>query len=148
MSSACSELIRLRPILATFGVQIIPTKKRRQLGETHARAALTGVLREHGEDHLLLTLRCIRESAPNGDALSSETIASVSDVLAQRRDWHARPGDLLATFDRIDLEALRKRCVLRRPWPVRETMRALLYLIGERLMDRSNSAAMRIAEAA
>lgn len=139
---------RLVALLDAFSVQVIPIRQRQQPGRTHARAALETVLREEGEAHLLLTLRCIRESVPNAEALSSETIAAVSDVLAQRRDWHERPEDLLATFDRIDLEALRERCVLRRPWPVRGSMRALLYLIVERLMDRSNSAAMRIAEAA
>ncbi|KQT60360.1 hypothetical protein ASG54_09395 [Aureimonas sp. Leaf460] len=135
-------------LLDFFSVQAVPTRQRRRPGETHARGTMEKILKEEGEAHLLLTLRCIRESAPNAEALSSETIAAVSDVLAQRPDWHERTDELLAIFDRIDLEALRERALRLRPWPVRGTMRAWLYLIMERLMDRSNTLAMRMSEAA
>ncbi|WAJ31146.1 hypothetical protein [Antarcticirhabdus aurantiaca] len=125
---------RLAAICAEAGIRIVPTSRRRRPGETHARGALTEILTEHGEAHLRFVLHCLRESEHNCEALWSEVIASVSDVLISCPAWRAEPRAFQAALNRIDLEKARLRAVECRPWPVRGSLRALLYLDLERLL--------------
>lgn len=132
---------RLEDICYTFGIHIVPVSRKRRVGETNARAVMEAIIRDHGEPHLLLTLRSIRESVPNREALWSETFGAVSDALAQRPDWTQRPSDLFAAFDQIDLDAERRISVERRPWPVRATLRARVYRELEEKMDERSKGA-------
>lgn len=70
----------------------------------------------------------------------SETILAISDILAARPDWRDVGGALLDAFDAIPLRSLRESAVALRPWPVRHTLRGLIYARPE--------AAMAIREAA
>lgn len=142
--AARPEPIHLRPILAEFGVTIVPTSRRRRPGETHARGMLIEIMTDHGEDHLRLVLRCLREPARNREAMWSETFAALSDVLASEPSWKAHPAALLHAMAAIDLDALRLEAVELRPWPVRETLRAWLFDDVERLMP---IALVRVREA-
>lgn len=124
----------LATICDEAGIRIVPTSRRRRPGETHARGALTEILTEHGEAHLRFVLRCLRESDRNCEALWSEVIASVSDVLISCPTWRAEPEVFRAALNRVDLEKARLRSVEMRPWPVRGSLRASLYMTLEGLL--------------
>lgn len=97
----------------------------------------------YGDGHLVFVLRCIRQTGKNRDELWSDTIGAVSDVLVQRQDWALqRPGDLLGAFDDIPLGSLRTDAVARRPWPVRATLRTLIYHELEIRLDASSRLAV------
>jgi hypothetical protein len=124
-------------ILADFGVRVIPTSRRRSAGDTHAGAVLQRILVEHGAGHLCGVLALLRGSARNREALHSESIAAVSDVLIARPDWQGSYERLVEAFECVNLERLRDRAVERRPWPVRCTLRVWIYAI---LRDRLGAA--------
>ncbi|SHI79531.1 hypothetical protein SAMN02745911_1190 [Aureimonas altamirensis DSM 21988] len=129
---------RLDTLLDGLGVRLLPVWKRRKGAQSHARATMYEVMREHGEDHLALVIRFIRDSGEgdrNKTALWSETIGAMSDVMEQRPDWMTRATDVFEALDSIDLNDLRRRAVLRRPWPVRQTLRAYLYSSLEARLD-------------
>lgn len=132
-------------ILAEYRVEIIPTSRRRGPGQTHAGGALRKILQEHGSEHLCLVLDLIRGSARNREALNSETIASVSDVLIQRPDWLERFADLVDVFELVNLEGLRDRAVKLRPWPVRDTLRTFLYAVLRDRLGATDKVQMAIA---
>lgn len=117
------------------GIRIVPVHRRRGPSQTHARGMLKEIRQQHGDAHLVMVLRCLKETGENRHALWSETIGALSDVLVQRPDWLERPSDLFAVLDTIDLNDARQRALERRPWPVRQTLRARLYEVLERLMD-------------
>lgn len=108
--------------------------------QTHARGALKAIIAEHGEGHLVTVLRCIRQTTGNRDELRSETILAISDILAQRPDWRDAGGALLDAFDAIPLRELRDKAVALRPWPVRHTLRGLIYARLEVTLDRKATA--------
>ena len=85
-------------------------------------------------------MRCIREAGANRPELWSETILAVSDILDMRPDWRDAGGALLDAFDAIPLAELRMKAVALRPWPMRQTLRGMIYARVE--------AAMAIREAA
>jgi hypothetical protein len=62
--------------------------------------------------------------------LASDTFGAVSDVLLFRPQM---PQDALEqAFATIDLSEQRKRAVRLRPWPVRQTLRAMLDTVIEK----------------
>lgn len=127
----------LDSLLDGLGIKLVPVYRRRLAAQSHARGTLHEIRNQHGDGHLIMTLRCIRQTKGNRDELWSETIGAVSDILIQRPDWaHERPSDLLDAFDAIDLRAVRRAAVLRRPWPVRATLRAYLFQHLEERMNR------------
>jgi hypothetical protein len=136
----CKPKGRLDVLADQLGIRIIPTWRRRAQNETHARGAFKAIVAEHGEGHLITVVRCIRETRANRDEMWSETILAVSDILAARPDWRDAGGALLDAFDGISLRSLRESAVALRPWPVRHTLRGLIYARLE--------AAMAIREAA
>lgn len=127
---------RLDALLDGLGIKLVPVYRRRLAAQSHARGTMYEVLNEHGTAHLLMTLRCIRQTKGNRDQLWSETIAAISDILAQRADWFDRPSDLFEAFDAINLGMLRRMAVQRRPWPVRGTLRAYIYRELEIRLDK------------
>lgn len=118
---------KLDALLDGLGIRLVPVHRRRQAAESHARGTCHELRNAHGDGHLLFVLRLIRQTKGNRDALWSETIGAVSDVLISRPQWQERASDLFAALDTIDLNALRREAVLRRPWPVRATLRSYLY---------------------
>lgn len=124
---------RLDALADQLGIRIIPCRRRRRAShETHARGALKLIVAEHGEGHLVTVIRCIRQTNGNQWELWSETLLAISDVLAMRPDWRDAGGALLDAFDQIPLQELRSAAVACRPWPVRHTMRGMLFsrLVG------------------
>lgn len=126
---------RLDAILDGLGIKLVPVYRRRAAAQSHARGTMWEILNEYGTGHLVFTLRCIKQTKGNRDALWSETIGAVSDVLVQRPDWAERASELFSAMDGIDLNETRRRAVNRRPWPVRGTLRSYLYLELERRLD-------------
>ena len=127
---------RLDALADQLGIKIIPTWRRRGPNETHARGAFKAIIAGHGEGHLVTVVRCIRETGPsNRTELWSETILAVSDVLALRPDWRDAGGDLLDAFDVIPLAELRTKAVALRPWPVRQTLRGMIFARLEAVLD-------------
>lgn len=118
---------RLDVLADQLGIRIIPTWRRRAKNETHARGAFKAIVAEHGEGHLITVVRCIRETGANREEMWSETILAISDILAARKDWRDAGGALLDAFDAIPLRGLRESAVALRPWPVRHTLRGLIY---------------------
>ncbi|WFU07660.1 hypothetical protein QA646_09980 [Rhizobium sp. CB3090] len=127
---------RLDTLLDGLGIKLVPVHRRRAPAQSHARGTMQEIRGQHGDGHLVFVLRCIRQTGNNRDELWSDTIGAVSDILVQRQDWALhRPGDLLAAFDDIALGALRADAVARRPWPVRATLRILIYRELEKRLD-------------
>ncbi|PST19294.1 hypothetical protein C7U61_12215 [Rhizobium sp. JAB6] len=127
---------RLDLLLDGLGIKLVPVHRRRAAAESHARGTMQEIRGRYGDGHLVFVLRCIRQTGSNRDELWSDTIGAVSDVLAQRQDWALqRPGDLLGAFDDIALATLRTDAVARRPWPVRATLRTLIYQELEKRLD-------------
>ncbi|SMC70236.1 hypothetical protein SAMN06297251_10625 [Fulvimarina manganoxydans] len=118
---------RLDTLADQLGIRIIPTWRRREANETHARSSIKAIVAEHGEPHLILVIRCVRETGANRQELWSETLLAISDVLAARPDWRDAGGALLDAFDTIPLRELRLEAVRCRPWPVRHTLRGMIY---------------------
>jgi len=128
---------RLDSLLDGLGIKLVPVYRRRAAAQSHARGTMWECLNAYGEGHLIFTLRCIRQTKPNRDALWSETIGAMSDVLIQRPDWQERASELFAALDTINLNEMRRRAVNRRPWPVRATLRAYLYIALEYRLDQT-----------
>jgi hypothetical protein len=127
---------RLDAILDGLGIKLVPVYRRRAAAQSHARGTMWEILNEYGSGHLVFTLRCIKQTRNNRDELWSETIGAISDILAQRPDWAMeRAGEVLTAFDTIPLGPLRGRAVARRPWPVRHSLRILIYEELEKRLD-------------
>ncbi|KHJ55129.1 hypothetical protein LA66_00105 [Aureimonas altamirensis] len=126
----------LDTLMDGLGIRLIPVWRRRGPGQSHARATIRAILEDHGEAHLVIVLRAIRESRGNAGALWSETIWALSDVLLRERAWLDRPSDLFAALDCVDLNAMRDEALALRPWPVRSTLRANLHrALRDRMAD-------------
>lgn len=129
----------LDALLDGLGIKLVPIYRRRAAAQSHARGTMHEIRNKHGDGYLVFVLRCIRQTKNNRDELWSETIGAVSDVLEQRPDWADRGGAVLDAFDRIPLGELRGKAVQRRPWPVRGTLRALIYERLEGLLDEQEN---------
>lgn len=127
---------QLDALLDGLGIKLVPVYRRRAAAQSHARGTMHEIRNEYGDGHLIFVLRCIRQTKNNRDELWSETIGAVSDILVQRPDWAMeRAGDVLDAFDQIPLGVLRGEAVARRPWPVRASLRMLIYKSLETNLD-------------
>ena len=117
-----------------LGIKLIPVYRRRMAAQSHARGTMHEIRNKHGDGFLVFVLRCIRETKNNRDELWSETIGAVADVFEQRPDWVERGGQVLDAFDHIPLNELRQTARQRRPWPVRATLRVMIYERLENLL--------------
>jgi hypothetical protein len=127
---------KLDALLDGLGIKLVPVYRRRAAAQSHARGTMHEIRNQYGDGHLVFTLRCIKQTRNNRDELWSETIGAISDILIQRPDWAIdRAGDVLTAFDDIPLGVLRGKAVARRPWPVRATLRAMIYERLESLLD-------------
>lgn len=128
-------------LLDPLGIKLVPVKKRRGPAESHARATMKAIRKTHDDGFLVFILRVIRQTKGNRDALDADTIGALADIFSARPDWIELGGKILDIFDRINLGQLRKKAVTLRPWPVRASLRILIYLQMERLIhDNSNAA--------
>lgn len=126
---------KLDTLLDGLGIKLVPIYRRRAAAQSHARGTMHELRNQYGDGHLVFVLRCIRQTTNNRDELWSETIGAISDVLIQRPDWSERAGDALDAFDKVQLGVLRGEAVARRPWPVRATLRTLIYKQLEVILD-------------
>ncbi|TKT79997.1 hypothetical protein [Aquamicrobium sp. LC103] len=126
---------QLDALLDGLGIKLVPIYRRRAAAQSHARGTMHEIRNQYGDGHLLFVLRCIRQTKNNRDELWSETIGAVSDIVIQRPDWAERASELLDAFDQIPLGVMRGKAVHRRPWPVRATLRALIYERLEAILD-------------
>ena len=127
---------KLDTLLDGLGIKLVPVYRRRAAAQSHARGTMHEIRNQYGDGHLIFVLRCIRQTKNNRDELWSETIGAISDILIQRPDWAMeRAGDMLEAFDRVPLGVLRGDAVARRPWPVRFTLRTLIYKNLEAILD-------------
>lgn len=127
---------KLDALLDGLGIKLVPVYRRRAAAQSHARGTMHEIRNQYGDGHLVFVLRCIRQTKNNRDELWSETIGALSDVMIQRPDWAMeRPGDVLDAFDGIPLGVLRGQAVARRPWPVRASLRMLIYKELETKLD-------------
>lgn len=133
---------QLDALLDGLGIKLVPIYRRRAAAQSHARGTMHEIRNQCGDGHLLFVLRCIRQTRNNRDELWSETIGAVSDIIIQRPDWADRASDLLDAFDQVPLGALRGKAICRRPWPVRATLRTLIYERLETILDHPE---MRLA---
>jgi hypothetical protein len=126
---------RLDALLDGLGIKLVPVYRRREAAQSHARGTMHEIRNQYGDGHLIFVLRCIKQTKNNRDELWSETIGAVSDILIQRPDWAERASELLDAFDHIPLGPLRGEAVQRRPWPVRPSLRVLIYKQLEVILD-------------
>ncbi len=127
---------KLDALLDGLGIKLVPVNRRRRAAQSHARATMHEICNQYDEGHLTFVLRCIKQTKNNRDELWSETIGAISDILGQRQDWAMeRAGAVLEAFDQIPLGVLRGEAVARRPWPVRATLRTLIYKRLEAILD-------------
>lgn len=126
---------RLDTLLDSLGIKLVPIYRRRAAAQSHARGTMHELRNTYGDGHLIFVLRCIRQTKNNRDELWSETIGALSDVLIQRPDWAERAGDVLDALDKVPLGILRGEAVARRPWPVRASLRVLIYKQLENILD-------------
>ena len=127
---------KLDTLLDGLGIKLVPIYRRRAAAQSHARGTMHEIRNQYGDGHLIFVLRCIRQTHNNRDELWSETIGAISDILIQRPDWAMdRAGDVLEAFDQVPLGVLRGEAVARRPWPVRPTLRTLIYKRLETILD-------------
>lgn len=127
---------KLDALLDGLGIKLVPVYRRRAAAQSHARGTMHEIRNQYGDGHLVFVLRCIKQTRNNRDELWSETIGAISDILVQRQDWAMdRAGDVLDAFDSIPLGPLRGEAVARRPWPVRASLRILIYKQLETILD-------------
>ncbi len=127
---------KLDALLDGLGIKLVPVYRRRAAAQSHARGTMHEIRNTYGDGHLVFVLRCIKQTRNNRDELWSETIGAISDILVQRPDWAMeRAGDVLDAFDHIQLGPLRGEAVARRPWPVRASLRMLIYKQLESILD-------------
>ena len=128
---------KLDTLLDGIGIKLVPVYRRRAAAQSHARGTMHEIRNQYGDGHLIFVLRCIRQTKNNRDELWSETIGAISDILIQRTDWAMdRAGDVLEALDHVPLGVLRGEAVARRPWPVRATLRTLIYKNLELILDQ------------
>ncbi|MFB9952049.1 hypothetical protein ACFFP0_24640 [Rhizobium puerariae] len=127
---------KLDAILDGLGIKLVPIYRRRAAAQSHARGTMHEIRNQYGDGHLVFVLRCIKQTNNNRDELWSETIGAISDILIQRQDWALdRASEVLSAFDEIPLGVLRGEAVARRPWPVRASLRMLIYKELEKRLD-------------
>ena len=127
---------KLDALLDGLGIKLVPVYRRRAAAQSHARGTMHEIRNQYGDGHLVFVLRCIKQTRNNRDELWSETIGAISDIVAQRPDWAMdRAGELLEAFDDIPLGVLRGKAVARRPWPVRATLRTMIFERLEAILD-------------
>lgn len=115
---------KLDLICERVGIRIRNVNHRRVGPQTHARHTLKTLLERYGQDHLVLVLKCIRESKGNEGEAWSDVIMSISDVLLIRPEWAShRIPDILDALDNLDLKALRAKHFERKPWNMRQGIR-------------------------
>jgi hypothetical protein len=86
------------------------------------------MLLDHGDGHVIITLRTIVESSGNERALTAAGIQGVSDLVLAHPSWPDHGLAWIEAFDNIDLIELAKMAKANcKVVPKREAMAAMLY---------------------
>ncbi|HVI27513.1 hypothetical protein [Hansschlegelia sp.] len=119
-------MAKIDVLCSQLGIRIVPRSRRCRPRETRARRALTKLVANQGEGHVIFVLRTIVQSTENRASLWSETIMAVSDIVRLRPDLANRGGAFMEAFDRIALEDVRARARAMGIGPKRQVMRVLI----------------------
>lgn len=122
-------------LLDPLGIKLVSVRRRRGSAQSHARATMKTIRTRHGDGFLVFVLRTIAQTKGNRNQLNSDTISAIADIFEKRPDWMELGGQILDTFDQIDLAQLRLDAVGLRPWPVRLTLRTMIYQKIKGLLD-------------
>lgn len=115
-------------ICTDLGIELIPCNVTVTPMRTKASATLRRLLVQHGEGHLIITLRTIVESAGNDRSLIAPVIWGVSDLVLAHPSWPDHGLAWIEAFDDIDLIELAEVAKAnRKAVPKREAMAAMLY---------------------
>ncbi|HRO25321.1 MAG TPA: hypothetical protein PLR07_13620 [Promineifilum sp.] len=115
-------------ICADLGITIAQCHEPTGPLRTKAGQTLRRMLLDHGEGHVIITLRTIVESSGNDRALTASGIQGVSDLVLAHPSWPDRGLAWIEAFDHIDLVDLATKAKANRAAvPKRQAMAAMLY---------------------
>lgn len=115
-------------ICADLGISIVRCHEPTGPLRTKASQTLRRMLLDHGEGHVIITLRTIVESSGNDRALTASGIQGVSDLVLAHPSWPDRGLAWIEAFDHIDLVDLAAKAKANRTAvPKRQAMAAMLY---------------------
>ncbi len=118
----------IEQICTDLGIEIVPCNVTITPKRTKAIQTMRRLLAQHGEGHIVITLRTIVESAGNECALTGAVILGVSDLILAHPKWPEHGLAWIEAFDDIDLIDLAKKASAnRKAVPKREAMGAMLY---------------------
>jgi hypothetical protein len=122
---ACSTV---ESICADLGITIAQCHEPTGPLRTKAGQTLRRMILDHGEGHVIITLRTIVESSGNERALTASGIQGVSDIILAHPSWSDHGLAWIEAFDNIDLIDLAKKAEANRAAvPKRQAMAAMLY---------------------
>jgi hypothetical protein len=117
-----------RRLCRQFGITLKPIQERCGEMESHCISIIPHLMKKHGTEAMVLTLRVLTETNPhNRHQLNREVITAVNAVCRSKR-WTALGLSFLEAWDAIDLGELRQRAISFGLWmqPVWVTMVALI----------------------
>jgi hypothetical protein len=115
-------------ICADLGITIAQCYEPTGPLRTKAGQTLRRLLLDHGDGHVIITLRTIVESSGNERALTASGIQGVSDLVLAHPSWPDHGLAWIEAFDNIDLIELAKMAKANcKAVPKREAMAAMLY---------------------
>jgi hypothetical protein len=118
----------IESICADLGITIAQCHEPTGPLRTKAGQTLRRMLLDHGDGHVIITLRTIVESSGNERALTASGIQGVSDLVLAHPSWPDHGLAWIEAFDNIDLMDLAKMAKAnRKAVPKREAMAAMLY---------------------
>jgi len=107
LAAGDAEVIRIAEVAARASVTILasPTMELKQKpGETMAIGALRDAIRAHGDDVVVLALRCVRETRNNVQGgLSAAIITAMAHFVAKALSFSHEPVAIIAFFDSVIL---------------------------------------------
>ncbi len=122
-------------VCADLGIEIIRPGRRTAADvlQTCAERRIEKMLIEHGEGHVIFTLRTIAETEGNSGELVAFTIEAVSRLVRDHPRWTDLGTKWLEAFDKIDLPAIRNLC--RQNRAIVPMADGITTLVFDRLLD-------------
>lgn len=100
---------RPEDILAALDIEVIGRHRHRGDMQTCALDTIASILRTHGDEHCVITLRSIVESAGNEGALTEKVIRAMSAVILAKPEWAGTGLRWIEVLDNLDLMAMSDR---------------------------------------
>gem|GEM_PF-4457504 len=99
----------LKRLLTSVDVRVPKFGKKCEAGETFAVTTIERLVKQHGQENVILAIRLINETG-NGNAglLRADMLTALTILIARHPDWRDLGLILFETFDKIDLLQLRK----------------------------------------